>query len=143
MGRGTKGGPYEPEDLGEKIFKAHDEKRTLKTLNEEKTIKNTHLTACELAKLTGKAVNTTRRYVEREDYALELDHYLRRERGWSFQQTEKTEVKPTAKIVGCAPGPLSLITYPILPKWRAWIQDDRPQPLQNLLRFIKNRPRCL
>jgi len=134
LGRGSKGGPYEPEDLGEKIIVAHDE---------GKPIKNTPLTAYGISKLTGKPVNTTRKYVEREGYANELDLYLLKKRGWRYQLTEKVEVKETAKITGCIPGPLGIITYPILPKWRTWLQDDLPRPRQTLRRLLLNRPKIL
>ena len=143
MGKGSKGGPYEPGDFGERIFKTHDEGRTLKTRNEEKTIKNTNLTPYELTKLTGKPVNTTRLYVKRENYAKELDLYLLKKRGWRYQRTEKTETVETGKITGCTPGPLGIITYPILPKWRTWLQDDLPRPRQTLRRLRRNRPRIL
>lgn len=128
------GGPYKPGDLGEKIFKAHDE---------GKTIKNTKLTPYKLAKLTGKPLNTTRLYVERENYARALDLYLFRKRRWRYQRTEKVETVETGRITGCTPGPLGIVTYPILPKWVSWLQQDRPRPLENIRRFGQNRPRIL
>ena len=134
MGGGSKGGPYDPGDLGEKIFRAYDEGRP---------IKNTHLTGYGLSRLTGKPVNTTRLYVERENYASELDLYLWKKRRWRYQRTEKTEVVETGRIIGCTSGPLGIITYPILPKWRTWLQDDLPRPRQTLRRLLRNRPKIL